>query len=242
MPDRFMMPLAKLRPNPKQPRTEYDPDEMELLAADIEKNGQQVAIIAEAIPGTDEAGILDGHRRYFVGKDILELKELWVDLRINLTPKQRALILSSVTKQSGLTPLEHGLHVLEVLKETGWSQKRYCREASEDEPTVSRDLALARNLAPELIPDVRSGLLSARVAYLIATKLKGKPEEQVALAKRIKEEHLPLEQVSALLNGKKTIKKTLIKVAGGKVSVEGMTSKEAMIEALTEALAKLKRG
>lgn len=233
--------LSKLRPNPKQPRTEYDEDEMELLAADIARGGQQVAIIAEPIPGTDEFMILDGHRRWIAMKT-LELKECWVEVREGLTDKQRSLLLLSVLKRSDITPLEHGLYVLEVLKETGWSQKRYCREASEDESKVSRDLALVKNLHEELAPAVREGRLSPRAAYLLATKLRTKRDEQLTAARKVMDERLTVEQLAALLSGKKAKAKSVVmKAKGIKITLCGATSKEEMIAALTDALAQLRR-
>jgi ParB family chromosome partitioning protein len=68
--------LRKLRPNNDQPRHDWDLPDEELQRQIIANGGLWEPILVEPIPGTDEYQIVDGHRRWFNSKLLVENRKL----------------------------------------------------------------------------------------------------------------------------------------------------------------------
>jgi len=70
------MSLFKLRPNNEQPRQDWDVPDEELQRQIIANGGLWEPILVEPMPGSDEFQIIDGHRRWFNSKQLVEVQKL----------------------------------------------------------------------------------------------------------------------------------------------------------------------
>ena len=68
--------ILKLRPNNEQPRRDWDVPDEELQRQIIANGGLWEPILVEPIPGSDEFQIVDGHRRWFNSKQLVEVQKL----------------------------------------------------------------------------------------------------------------------------------------------------------------------
>jgi len=74
---RMKVSLFKLRPNNDQPRQDWDLPDEELQRQIIANGGLWEPILVEPIPGSDdEFQIVDGHRRWFNSKQLVEVQGL----------------------------------------------------------------------------------------------------------------------------------------------------------------------
>lgn len=176
------VPLAKIRPDPDQPRKEFDDDALARLAANLRSRGQLQPIRVRWDGRRKAYLIVAGERRYRAATRAgLESLVCVVDDRPAAAEDTLIDQLAENCAREGLAPLElaaalhalhagHGLSTYRIAEETGLSQA-----------TVSQCLALL-DAAPAVQGMVEAGELPASTAYEIA-KLPD-PADQEELATR----------------------------------------------------------
>lgn len=89
MTTRTRMSLYKLRPNNEQPRQDWDVPDDELQRQIIANGGLWEPILIEPIPDSDEYQIIDGHRRWYNSKQLVEVQKLseYEDVPVEITDK-----------------------------------------------------------------------------------------------------------------------------------------------------------
>lgn len=73
---RTKVSLFELRPNDDQPRRDWNVPDEELQRQIIANGGLWEPILVEPIPDSDELQIIDGHRRWFNSKQLVEVQKL----------------------------------------------------------------------------------------------------------------------------------------------------------------------
>ena len=81
--------IKDMKPNPKNPRKNYDKQEMESLGQSMKSMGQLTACIID-----EDGNILAGHRRYHEAKE-LGWKTLKCDIKVGLTTFEKSAVLIS---------------------------------------------------------------------------------------------------------------------------------------------------
>jgi ParB family chromosome partitioning protein len=232
MAETRMIPKDRIKKDPNNPRKERDRDADDDLRASLAKDGQINPLLVREILGSEDVSLVAGERRFDEGCELGFTEFLCQIVEADELTIQKMKLLDNLQRLNP-SDIDTALYATELMQKHGWSPKRLARELSVGQSVVSRWVTMANKLTPGL----RSSGLPSRTLYLLASKVKN-PEDQLALAKRVKDEHLTVEQLSKILSSSpKKSRKTVFRVKGGKVTVEA----SAVLEALTEALSQAKR-
>jgi ParB family chromosome partitioning protein len=226
------IPLSQLEVDPDNPRQERDQDADDDLRESFKRDGQLNPI--RVVPlSSEKFRVSAGTRRYEQAKALGWTELLCQVVETDEETLKKEKLLDNLQRINP-SEIDTAIYATELMASYGWSRKRLARELRVDQAAISRWCTIAEKLTPAL----RSSKLPGRILYLLASKVKD-PAEQLALAKRVKDENLTVEQLAAILSGQKPkAKKTVFKVKGAKVTVEGPSTVQ---EALAEALAQAKR-
>jgi len=128
--------VTKIVPNPEQPRRDFDPGELNLLAESIRQHGLILPVAVEENNGVYI--LIDGERRWRAAK-IAGLTEIEASIRpsANGGGAQERLTLALVAnlQRTDLNPLEEG-RAYAQLREMGWSVKDICQTLGISSATV----------------------------------------------------------------------------------------------------------
>ena len=192
------IPVARISPNPQQPRREFDDAELGRLAASIERHGVLQPVVVRRVAGSEDPGgeryeLVVGERRWRASRragretipavvaDVAERERLEVALVENV---QRA----------DLNAIELGL-AFRTLSENGATQEEIGQRVGLDRSSVANHLRLL-DLPREIQKDVETGRLSfghARALLGVAS-----PERRRALRRRIVDEDLSVRDTERL--------------------------------------------
>jgi ParB family transcriptional regulator, chromosome partitioning protein len=227
----LMLLLSLLEEDPHDHRQERDQDADDDLRESLARDGQLNPLRVTPI-GDGKYRIIAGTRR----KRQMEVLG-WTEALCQIVEADEKTLAKQqlLDNLQRLNPenIDTAIYATNLMTTYRWTQTRLARELSVREGVVSRWVTMANKLTPEL----RSSGLPSRTLYLLASKVKN-PEDQLALAKRVKDEHLTVEQLSKILSkAPQKTPKTTFKVKSGKVTVES----SSVLDALAEALAQAKR-
>jgi len=154
------LPLDRIRPNPFQPRKEFQPEELEDLANSIRENGLLQPLMVRPAPGgKDRWELVAGERRL---RAITLLGWDEVQALVREVDDQTLLILALVEnlQREALGPLEEA-EGYQVLGESfGLTQGEIAQAVGKDRSTVANTLRLLQ-LPPSVRKMVAQGELSA---------------------------------------------------------------------------------
>ena len=143
------IPVDKIIPNPEQPRRDFDPGELNLLAESIRRDGLILPIAVEETIGGYI--LLDGERRWRAAK-IAGLSEIEASVRspMNGGGSQERLMLALVAniQRSDLNPLEEA-QAFARLRELGLSVQEICQRLGISNANVYTKLQIL-DLEPEI--------------------------------------------------------------------------------------------
>jgi ParB family transcriptional regulator, chromosome partitioning protein len=215
--------LTQLKPNRYQPRTQFDDDAIEELAASIKAQG----VVQPLVVSLEEDGtyvIVAGERRWRASRRA-GLESVPVVVR-QVADDRELLELALVEnlQRSDLNPLEEAEAYLALQEKFGLSQEDIASRVGKARTTVTNALRLLR-LPDEVQELMRGGRLTAGQAR----PLLGLPsrEAQVALAERAVREGLSARGLERLSSGpareKPTKKPRAVEVANTAAAEERLT-------------------
>lgn len=185
------IPLQDIRPNPFQPRQNFDPDELEELAASIKEMGIIQPILVKAVDGGYE--IVVGERRFRAAK-LAGLRTIPAMVSNVDASDQHILALIENIHRSDLSSIEEASSIRDILDRTGWSQTELARKLGRSQAALANKLRLLK-----LEPGVRDMVIQRKIGERQARSLVGlSPEDQVTLALRAVEEDLPAKVLEKL--------------------------------------------
>ena len=237
--------LSLLKPNPHQPRQEFDDASLQELADSIKEKGVLQPILAEA----DQAGayfIVAGERRVRAAR-LAGLEKIPVIVRqFNAQEKLEIALIENVQRED-LTPIEQGLAYRRLMEMANLSQEQIGQKVGKDRSTVANVLRLLK-LPPEAQDALTRGSITSGHARALLMLVN--PSDQQLLLRRVVEAGISVreaEDMAASLNkGKKgapksgragtaaatrkvpelqEIEQKLIEKLGTKVEVLGTTAK-----------------
>jgi ParB family chromosome partitioning protein len=158
------IPLDQIRPNPRQPRTVFDEDELAELVHSIQEIGVlQPVVVRRVPPGTEDGEVryelIMGERRWRAsrdaGKDV-------VPAIIKVTEEDDLLrdALLENLHRSQLNALEEAAAYQQLLDDFGCTQEELARRIHRSRPQISNTLRLLK-LPPLVQRRVAAGVLSA---------------------------------------------------------------------------------
>ena len=195
------VPLESVSPNPDQPRTNFKQEEIEELAASIEKDGLLQPILVRPV-GTGKYQIIAGERRWQACRSI-GMKT--VPIRIKEADDDKALELALVEniQRSDLNPIEEAYGYRRMMERRNLTQSEVAQAMSKGRSTVANALRLLElpEEAQQLLFEEKITAGHARAILSIPSK-----EGRLKLTQKLVEEKLSVreaEAIARLLAGKK---------------------------------------
>lgn len=173
------VPLERIRPNPFQPRSEFDDEGIARLAASIRENGLLQPIVVRPMGETFQ--IVAGERRYRALRE-LEWENVPVITR-GLSDEQMLVVaLVENLQRENLSPLEEAQGYRQLIDDFGLTQEDVGRHVGRDRSTVSNALRLLS--LPEAVQRL---LAEGRIAAGHARAILGLEEAsaRVEMAERV---------------------------------------------------------
>lgn len=188
------LPIAALKPNRLQPRTSFDDQELEALAASIRAQGllQPLVVTAE---GDGSFSIVAGERRWRAAR-LAGLEAVPVVVRGGLDDRARLeLALVENLQRSDLNPLEEAEAYAALQASFGLSQEEIALRVGKGRTTITNALRLLK-LPDEVRELLRSGRLTAGQARPLLAL--GDAGRQIALAEQAVRDELSARRLEEL--------------------------------------------
>lgn len=225
--DRGEVPLSSITPNPKQPRTIFDSDALNELAASIKEIGILQPPVVRKI-GENRYELIMGERRFRAAK-LAGLTTIPVIIReTNDNELLREALVENIHR-SNLNSLEEAAAYNQMLTDFGFTHDELASKLGKSRPVITNTLRLL-NLPPSVQKRLAAGTLSAGHARALLGL--ANPDEMERLANKIINEGLSVRATEELI---------ALGSAGTKVSTKKTKSRSAgkyqeLVEKLEDAL------
>ncbi len=225
--DRGEVPLSSITPNPKQPRTIFDSDALNELAASIKEIGILQPPVVRKI-GENKYELIMGERRYRAAK-LAGLATIPVIIReTNDNELLREALVENIHR-SNLNSLEEAAAYNQMLTDFGFTHDELASKLGKSRPVITNTLRLL-NLPPSVQKRLAAGTLSAGHARALLGL--ANPDEMERLANKIINEGLSVRATEELI---------ALGSAGTKVSTKKTKPRSAgkyqeLVEKLEDAL------
>lgn len=200
------LPIAKLHPNPRQPRTHFDETALAELAASIKDNGiLQPILVRPRTAGGYE--IVAGERRYRAALRA-GLKQVPVVVRQLTDEETLALALIENLIREDIGPMETARAFQRLMEDFGWTQEEMGRRVGKSRSSVANTLRLL-SLPEPIQESLEMGQLSeGHVRMLIGDERQrqslGFRERQLAVWKQIVLKNLSVREVERLMKAERS--------------------------------------
>ncbi len=154
------LPVAKVVPNPFQPRRDFGKEELEDLSESIRKNGLLQPIVVRPAPSLDgdRYELVAGERRL---RAVAELQWEEIPVVVREVDDRALLVLALVEniQREALNPLEEAEGFRQLTEQFGLTQEEIAVAVGRDRSTVANTLRLLR-LPPSIRRLLEAGALS----------------------------------------------------------------------------------
>lgn len=193
--DRNEIDINLISPNPKQPRTVFDEEQLTELALSIKEVGLLQPPVVRSI-GNGKYQLIMGERRFRASK-LAGLKSIPVIIR--QTPDDQLLREALVENihRSQLNPLEEGAAYQQLLNDFGYTHDELADRLGKSRPAITNTMRLL-NLPASVQRRVAAGVLSAGHARALLSLTDEREIE--ALANRIVAEGLTVRAVEEIVS------------------------------------------
>ena len=159
-----LLPIYKVEPNPDQPRTSFDEEELQALADSIEVHGIIQPLTVREMPN-GYYQIIAGERRWRAAR-IANLSEVpAVILEADDKTAMELALIENLQRQD-LNPVEEALGYQTLIHEYGLTQEDAAKQVGKSRPAVANALRLL-GLCPEVLEKLRNEEISAGHARAI---------------------------------------------------------------------------
>jgi len=215
----FLVNIEKIIPNPDQPRTEFNEEQLEELADSIKENGVLQPLVVKR--KGEEFELICGERRLRASK-LLGLDTVPVVVNDVATQDLLEVALIENIQREDLNAFEEARAYLRLVEERGYSQEEIAKRVGKNRTTISNSLRLLR-----LPNEIRDMVLEEKLTQGHARALLALPTEtlQLQLAKRIVEEILSVRQVEEIIQKTPTTKRRAKKLRRLDAQVVDLESK-----------------
>lgn len=187
------LPIEAIQPNPVQPRTVFQPERLEELAASIRANGIIQPLIVRHHDNAYQ--LVAGERRWRAAK-LAGLTEVPVVVQEVADPHMLELALIENLQREDLNPIETAHAYDRLARELGLSQEDIGRRTGKDRSSIANTLRLLK-----LPQEVQQLLAAQRLTMGHARAILGIPaaDEQIQVAEKTAAQGLSVRQVEALV-------------------------------------------
>ena len=186
------VPLSKVVPNPDQPRTLFKKEEIDELAASIEKEGLLQPILVRKVG--ENYQIIAGERRWQACKQ-LGVKNIPVRIVDATDEKAIELALVENIQRTDLNPIEEAYCYKRLMERCGMTQSEVAQVVSKGRSTVANALRLLDlpEDAQQLLYEEKISAGHARAILSVPTK-----EGRQRLTDKLKSEKLSVREIEAI--------------------------------------------
>ena len=225
--DRGEVPLSSISPNPKQPRSVFDSDALNELAASIKEIGILQPPVVRKI-GADKYELIMGERRYRAAK-LAGLTTIPVIIRETTDNELLREALIENIHRSNLNSLEEAAAYNQMLTDFGFTHDELASKLGKSRPVITNTLRLL-NLPPSVQKRLAAGTLSAGHARALLGL--ANPEEMERLANKVINEGLSVRATEELI----ALGSAGRKVSGKKSKPKSAGKYQELVERLEDAL------
>ena len=199
-------PINNINPNPRQPRLNFDTDELSELAASIQEHGIIQPLIITHDKDSDQYILIAGERRLMAAKQA-GLRSVPTILRDSSEQERLELALIENVQRADLSPLETAGAYLQLSNEFNLSHKEIAKRVGKSRVSVTNTMRLL-NLPPSVLEALSTGKISeghARALLALPSI-----QAQAAALKTILDKGLNVRQTEELvrkLSGEKPVQK-----------------------------------
>ncbi|RMD51222.1 MAG: ParB/RepB/Spo0J family partition protein, partial [Ignavibacteria bacterium] len=189
------IPVASIRPNPYQPRTEFDEDALQELRKSILENGLiQPITVRRADNGYYE--LISGERRFRAFKDIGYKEIPAYIIKVDSKEAMVALALIENIQREQLNAIEIAKAYKRLMDECALSQEEIAEKVGKDRTTITNSIRLLK-----LPSEVQQSLVNGEISAGHARALINLPNRQIQLdlLHTIKTKNLSVRKVEALV-------------------------------------------
>ena len=231
----YSIELTRVRPDPQQPRREFNEDELKNLTASIAERGIKQPVRVWFVEADDMFRIISGERRYraAIAAGFTELPCIIEDAPKDggVIPRREILVDQVVEnwQRQDLNPYDLSDALKELRDDHLLSQDEIARVTGKPKSEISRFLAMQR-VTPEVQKQIRqdeSGRYSRRHVVALAQLA---PEEQPALAEKIKTEKLSAVETEREVTRRKKSRDTGEAARGAPVTIRRYAIGSAKIQ------------
>ena len=186
--------LSNISANPKQPRTNFDEDQLTELALSIKEVGLLQTPVVRSL-GNGKYQLIMGERRFRAAK-LAGLKTIPVIIRQTSDDQLLREALIENIHRSQLNPLEEGAAYQQLLNDFSYTHDELATKLSKSRPAITNTMRLL-NLPPAVQRKVAAGVISAGHARALLSLSDDKEIEN--LANRIIAEGLTVRAVEEIV-------------------------------------------
>ena len=176
--DRANVDINSISPNPKQPRTTFDEDALNELAASIKEVGVMQPPVVRALPN-GRYELIMGERRLRASK-LAGLTSIPVIIRNTSDNEMLREALVENIQRSQLNPLEEGAAYQNLLNDFGYTHDELAVKVGKSRSAVTNTLRLL-NLPPSVQRRIAAGVLTAGHARALLSMTDEEEIEKLAL-------------------------------------------------------------
>jgi ParB family chromosome partitioning protein len=227
--------VEDLRPNPLQPRQDFDQNAMDELAHSLKETGMLQPIVV--VPEDNHYKIVVGERRWRAAQKA-GLQKIPAVVRQLSEKQQIEASLVENLQRKDLNPIEIGSAYQKLIQELNYSQEEVAKKVGKDRASIANYIRLLK-LPQEIQRKVAEGKLSMGHARALITL--ENPDQQIFLSRIIIEKNLSVRDVEKMMTEKKSaasdregreldpdlqaLQEDFIKILGTKVSISGNSEK-----------------
>jgi len=187
------LPIGNIKPNPRQPRSEFDPDALAELVHSIREIGLLQPVVVREVG--DHYELIAGERRLRASKEA-GLSHIPAIIRATDDDDLLRDALLENLHRSNLNALEEAAAYSQLLADFGCTQEELAQRIGRSRPQVTNTLRLLK-LPPDVQRRVAAGVLSAGHARALLSL--DDTDAMTALAQRIVNEGLSVRNVEELI-------------------------------------------
>lgn len=217
----FMCDIDKISPNPNQPRSYFDTDKLEQLAASIREKGVIQPLLVTRGKGNRYV-LIAGERRLRAAK-MAACEEVPVVVMATASDNEGLeLALIENIQRHDLNPIEEAMAYARLMEEFHLTQEEVAQKVGRQRSTITNVLRLL-GLPPALRDDVAQGVISEGHARVLL-RIKDQPEQLQAIRDAIVAEELSVRATERLCQKKPTAPPAAAKESPAPPPEEGLSS------------------
>lgn len=192
------IPVDYIRPNPDQPRNEFDQEQLEELALSIKSLGIIQPLTLRKISDSDYQ-IIAGERRYRASK-LAGLQAVPAYIRKANDVELLEMALVENIQRQDLNPVEVAISFDRLIRECGITQEELSGRVGKNRSTIANYIRLLK-----LPPEVQKALKAELITMGHAKALAGVEDPVMVMSyfKDILQKHLSVRKTEELVSGKK---------------------------------------